>query len=315
MDQPMRPPAPDHVLADDAGLPPVPRVLTVAGSDSGGGAGLQADLKTVAAWGGYGLCVVTAVTAQNTQGVQSVHGMPVDVVRAQLESVAADIAVDAVKIGMLGSVPVMHAVADWLAAARPPRVVLDPVMVASSGDRLTDAAGDDARAAWARLVGLADLVTPNVPELEALAGRSVCAPPAEGGAADAPVAESAEATRRRAVGLARDLARTHGTAVLVKGGHLPVGRTETVLVDTLVRAHGEHAVTAPLVDTRATHGTGCTLSSALATVAATGASWEQALDTVRPWLTRALRRADRLGVGRSDLPTWHGPLDHGAPVR
>ena len=145
----------------------VPRVLSIAGSDSGGGAGIQADLKTIAAWGGYGLTAITAVTAQNTQGVQAVHPLPVDVVRAQLDSVAADIGLDAVKIGMLGSPELRDAVRDWLERVRPPRVVLDPVMVASSGDALSDAA---VPAGWAPLLAAVDVVTPNLPELAALTG-------------------------------------------------------------------------------------------------------------------------------------------------
>ena len=151
--------------------PAVPRVLSIAGSDSGGGAGVQADLKTIAAWGGYGMTAITAITAQNTQGVQAVHPLPVDVVRAQLDSVAADIAVDAVKIGMLGTVELMRAVAGWLEETRPAVVVLDPVMVASSGDALTAVGDDDGRAAWSRLLRAAHLVTPNLPELARLTGR------------------------------------------------------------------------------------------------------------------------------------------------
>ena len=151
--------------------PAVPRVLSIAGSDSGGGAGVQADLKTIAAWGGYGMTAITAITAPTTQGVQAVHPLPVDVVRAQLDSVAADIAVDAVKIGMLGTVELMRAVAGWLEETRPAVVVLDPVMVASSGDALTAVGDDDGRAAWSRLLRAAHLVTPNLPELARLTGR------------------------------------------------------------------------------------------------------------------------------------------------
>ena len=177
----------------------VPRVLSIAGSDSGGGAGVQADLKTIAAWGGYGMTAITAITAQNTQGVQAVHPLPVDVVRAQLDSVAADIAVDAVKIGMLGTVELMRAVAGWLEETRPAVVVLDPVMVASSGDALTAVGDDDGRAAWSRLLRAAHLVTPNLPELARLTGRD---------ATDWDAALDA----------ARGLAAEHGVTVLLKGG-------------------------------------------------------------------------------------------------
>lgn len=287
-------------------LRPPARVLAVAGSDSGGGAGIQADLATIGAWGGYGMTAVTAVTAQNTQGVQAVHVLPADVVTAQLEAVGADIGVDAVTIGMLGSVPVMHAVADWLEAARPPRVVLDPVMVASSGDRLTDAAGEDAEAAWARLLSLADLVTPNVPELAALTGRTL-------DEEDDPARALAAAVAAARGLVAADGPVGRGGTVLVKGGHLPAD-AEGCLTDVLVGPQGETAVTAPRVGTRATHGTGCTLSSALAVLAAGGRSWEEALRAARPWLTRALRGADGLGVGDRSRPTWHGPLDRRVPT-
>lgn len=271
--------------------PAVPRVLSIAGSDSGGGAGVQADLKTIAAWSGYGMTAITAITAQNTQGVQAVHPLPVDVVRAQLDSIAADIAVDAVKIGMLGTAELMGAVASWLEETRPAVVVLDPVMVASSGDALT-AVGDDGRAAWSRLLRSAHLVTPNLPELARLTGRD---------ATDWDAALDA----------ARGLAAEHDVTVLLKGGHLDEAEAAEV-PDAVVRVDGAvHEVRGPRVATRASHGTGCTLSSALATLAGAGLSWEDALERAKPWLADAMRAGEALVVGDASRPTWHGPVDHG----
>lgn len=272
--------------------PAVPRVLSIAGSDSGGGAGVQADLKTIAVWGGYGMTAITAITAQNTQGVQAVHPLPVDVVRAQLDSIAADIAVDAVKIGMLGTAELMGAVAGWLEETRPAVVVLDPVMVASSGDALTAVGDDDGRAAWSRLLRAAHLVTPNLPELARLTGRD---------------STDWEAALDAAGGLAAE----HEVTVLLKGGHLDEAAAAEV-PDAVVRVAGAvHEVRGPRVATRASHGTGCTLSSALATLAGAGLSWEDALERAKPWLADAMRAGEALAVGDASRPTWHGPVDHG----
>ncbi|TFI01493.1 bifunctional hydroxymethylpyrimidine kinase/phosphomethylpyrimidine kinase [Micrococcus lylae] len=266
----------------------VPRVLSIAGSDSGGGAGIQADVKTIAAWGGYGMTVVTAVTAQNTQGVQAVHPLPPEVVQDQLDAVGSDIAVDAVKVGMLGSPAVMEVVSAWLEGCAAP-VVLDPVMVASSGDSLTAV---DA-AAWVRLLDAADLVTPNLPELEILTGERV------------PDWESA-------MEAAGELAARHAVTVLVKGGHLDPDEHPAGVPDALV-VPGEDAVvvTGPWQRVRSTHGTGCTLASALATLAGARLDWEQALRQAKPWLAEAMGRGEALAVGRAELPGWHGPVDHG----
>lgn len=291
--------------AHAAAAPAVPRVLGIAGSDSGGGAGIQADLKTIAAWGGYGMTVVTAVTAQNTQGVQAVHPLPPQAVQDQLDSIGADIAVDAVKVGMLGSPAVMEVVAAWLEECPAPAVV-DPVMVASSGDSLTAA---DA-AAWERLLDAADLVTPNLPELEVLTGRT---PP----------------DWNSALAAARELADRHRVTVLAKGGHLDPSDHPDGVPDALVapgtgpgceaaNEAGRHrpgeaavVVTGPWRHVRSTHGTGCTLSSAMATLAGSGLGWEQALRRAKPWLAEAMARGEALAVGRAALPGWHGPVDHG----
>ncbi|WP_286670218.1 bifunctional hydroxymethylpyrimidine kinase/phosphomethylpyrimidine kinase [Micrococcus porci] len=287
--------------------PAVPRVLSIAGSDSGGGAGIQADLKTIAEWGGYGMTAITAITAQNTQGVQAVHPLPAEVVRAQLDSVASDIAVDAVKVGMLGTAELMRVVADWLEEARPAVVVVDPVMAATSGHALTPVGDAEAHAAWGRLLRAAHLVTPNLPELARLAGR-----PLDSWAA--------------ALDAARELAAAHAVTVLAKGGHLadltradPEGAeagddpdAEGGVPDALVRPDGSvHEVRGPRVESGATHGTGCTLSAALATLAAGGLGWEDAIERAKPWLAQAMVAGEALAVGDRTRPTWHGPVDHG----
>jgi hydroxymethylpyrimidine kinase/phosphomethylpyrimidine kinase/thiamine-phosphate diphosphorylase len=291
----------------------VPRVLSIAGTDPTGGAGIQADLKSIAANGGYGMAVVTALVAQNTRGVREIHVPPVAFLRAQLDAVSDDVVIDAVKIGMLGSAAVVDEVADWLRAVRPPVVVLDPVMVAQSGDALLDA---DATAALRRLLPLADVVTPNLPELAALL--------------DAPEADGWD----QALAQGRDLASRHGVRVVVKGGHLRADDCPDALVtpgalvapDALVTPDalatpdapsgtdaedGTDAepvvviVAGPRIATTSTHGTGCSLSSALATLHPRRGDWLAALTEAKSWLTGSLVHADDLEVG-----SGAGPLDH-----
>jgi hydroxymethylpyrimidine/phosphomethylpyrimidine kinase len=264
-----------------------PRLLTIAGSDSGGGAGIQADLKTFAAHGAYGMSAITALTAQNTRGVRAVLETPPDFVAAQIDAVFEDVGVDAVKIGMLGSAPVVLAVADrlrWWLERNPVPVVLDPVMIAKSGHALLR---DDAVAALIEdLLPLATLVTPNLPELARITGVF------------AGVAGS-EAERLRA---ASALA-SRGTAVLAKGGHAE----GEGMVDLLVEPGGavyrfEH----PRLATSSTHGTGCTLSSAIAARLARGDGLEAAVAGAIDWLYEAMKAAYPLGSG----PAGHGPVDH-----
>ncbi|TCD06799.1 bifunctional hydroxymethylpyrimidine kinase/phosphomethylpyrimidine kinase [Erythrobacteraceae bacterium CFH 75059] len=256
-----------------------PRVLVIAGSDSSGGAGIQADIKTVTMRGGYAMTAITAITAQNTTGVQAVDLLSPALIVAQIDSCLADIGADAVKIGMLGSAAAAQAVAVRLAQTGLP-FVFDPVMVATSGAVLADA---DTIAAFGRLMRLARVVTPNLPELEALAGTSL--------RGDAEVAAAA-----------RTLAAGHGCAVLAKGGHGDGGE----VVDWLVTPDGDVTRFAgPRIDTRHTHGTGCTLASALATEIGRGASLADAVDTARRFVAEALRAAPGLGAGA-------GPLGHQA---
>jgi hydroxymethylpyrimidine/phosphomethylpyrimidine kinase len=279
------------------------RILIVAGSDSGGGAGIQADIKTVTMLGGHAMTAITAITAQNTLGVQAVHQVPTDMVLAQIDSVVSDIGVDAVKIGMIGSAETANAVADYLTSlfsreAAPRKVLLcggpkgvspdwtpafageqeragyhhparipvvfDPVMIATSGSILADA---DTIAAFSRLMRIAALVTPNLPELAALGGESAI--------------------------------RALGPAVLIKGGH-GEGR---LITDRLVTDVAETVWTNPRIDTRHAHGTGCTLASGIATGLAQGMTLDAAIDRAIAFVRAALANAPGLGAG-------HGPMGH-----
>jgi hydroxymethylpyrimidine/phosphomethylpyrimidine kinase len=255
--------------------------LTIAGSDSGGGAGIQADLKTFAALGVYGASAITALTAQNTQGVDAVLAVPPDFVGAQIWAAAGDLEVAAIKIGMLATAPVIGAVADGLADFQGVPVVLDPVMVAASGDKLLD---EDAIATLrARLLPLATLITPNLPEAAALLE----------------VSEARNEQEMSEQGAA--LLAIGARAVLVKGGHL---RGEQA-VDLLVTAEGVEHFAAPRVATRNTHGTGCTLSSAIAAELAKGASLRDAVARSKSFVTEALKQADALHIGKGRGPVHH----------
>ncbi|WP_218219913.1 bifunctional hydroxymethylpyrimidine kinase/phosphomethylpyrimidine kinase [Nesterenkonia sp. Act20] len=277
----------------------IPNILSIAGTDPTGGAGVQADLKSFAAHRGYGMCVVTALVAQNTRGVREIHLPPASFLRAQLDAVSEDVAIDAIKIGMLGTAEIITTVADWLDATwadddSRPRLVLDPVMVATSGDRLLDAAAETALIAF---LHRAELITPNVPELALLAG-------------------AAQAQDPQAMVLqARTVADAHQVVVLAKGGHLEDDTAQQQVVDTLVYPlqHGvrprEEQFTSPRIHTQNTHGTGCSVSAALATLTARGYSWTEALPVVKQWMTHALEASETLEVG-----TGHGPIQHFAEL-
>ncbi|KRE80216.1 hydroxymethylpyrimidine kinase [Arthrobacter sp. Soil763] len=269
----------------------IPRVLAIAGSDPSGGAGVQADLKSIAAHGGYGMAAITALTAQNTRGVRAVHVPPAAFLTSQLEAISEDITVDAVKIGMLGDAAVIEAVRAWLEKARPAVVVLDPVMVATSGDRLLQ---ESSEAALRALLPLADLITPNLAELGMLLG--------EPAANDWP----------GALQQGKRLAAATGTTVLVKGGHLAgsAGTDDGGCPDALINTGGvlgreQVVVEGERIATGNSHGTGCSLSSALATVQARAGNWEAALREVKPWLLGALREAGQLEVGGGNGPVHH----------
>ena len=262
----------------------VPRILCIAGTDPSGGAGLLADTKSVTAMGGYAMGVVTAVTVQNTRGVAGVHAVPVDTVIAQLDAVADDVQIDAVKIGMLGEASLVEAVGAWLRRRRPPHIVLDPVMVATTGGRL---ASEDAAYMLRDLVPLVDLVTPNVPELGVLCGSDT-ATDIEG------IVSQAELVHEQT-----------GSAVLATTGDLEDGSAEDVMVESETDRRTTLRLPFVRVETPHTHGTGCSLSSALATARVGAPDWEAAYRRVRPWMDGALHGGLSLDVGQGA-----GPLDH-----
>ncbi|MET0137832.1 MAG: bifunctional hydroxymethylpyrimidine kinase/phosphomethylpyrimidine kinase [Sphingobium sp.] len=258
----------------------IARILIVAGSDSGGGAGVQADIKTVTMLGGHAMTAITAITAQNTLGVQAVHVVPTEMVLAQIDSLVSDIGVDAVKIGMIGSAETARAVADRLARMEGVPIVFDPVMVATSGSVLAD---ESTVAAFRALMGLATLVTPNVPELAALAGMAVAS------------IEDMEVAAHR-------LMEAHGSAILAKGGHLPPTQDGSIH-DLLVTREAVSTYTNRRIETRHSHGTGCTLASAIATGLGQGAALDVAVDRAEHFVGAALAAAPGLGAG-------HGPMGH-----
>ncbi|MET1089471.1 MAG: bifunctional hydroxymethylpyrimidine kinase/phosphomethylpyrimidine kinase [Arthrobacter sp.] len=278
-------PSPATFAAPGAPGRAVPRVLSIAGSDPSGGAGIQADLKSIAALGGYGMAAITALTAQNTHGVRSVHMPPADFLAAQLDALSDDIGIDAVKIGMLGSAEVIEAVGDWLSKVRPAVVVLDPVMVATSGDRLLQ---ESAEAALRGLLPLAHLITPNLAELAMLVGGEV------------------QGNWAGALEQGRILSTATGATVLVKGGHLDGNECPDALVNTAGLLSGEVVVLqGERVATRNSHGTGCSLSSAMATAQARLGDWEASLREVKPWLAGALEASVGLEVGTGSGPVHH----------
>lgn len=261
----------------------IPRILSIAGTDPTGGAGLHADLKSISAAGGFAMGAVTAIVAQNTNGVTSIEMPSDDIVTAQLNAVSDDVEIDGVKIGMLGTTDVISTVRAWLEQHNAPVVVLDPVMVATSGDRLLV---PKAEAALLDMLHLADYITPNIPELEVIAGVAQ-------GSIDSPEAAQSAAQR---------VAQRFHVRVVMKGGHL----SDEVLSNAIVDENGVIAqVTCPRVHTSSTHGTGCSMSSALATRLAAGESAQDALSWVTSWLYESISHGEALHVGYG-----HGPVDH-----
>ena len=259
------------------------RVLILAGSDSGGGAGVQADIKTVTALGGYAATAITAITVQNTLGVSGVHAIPPAVVEAQAAAVLDDIGADALKTGMLGDVAMVEAVARVLDRAAGAPAVIDPVITAKGGAALL--ASEAVAAVRSLLIPRAALLTPNAPEAEALTGLAVA---------------TTDDLRRAGEALLQAGAK----AVLMKGGHVPGER----VVDLLLTADGETAFEGERIETRHTHGTGCTLASACATGLAQGLPLVAAAARAWDYVHEAMLRAPGFGAG-------HGPLDHAWPVR
>src|ERR1044071_8716050 len=271
-------PEPPHF---DETLMTTPIALTIAGSDSSGGAGIQADLKTFAAFGVYGASVITALTAQNTTGVSGIHQVPAEFVTAQIDAVFSDLAVGAVKIGMVAHPPAIDAIVAGLKRWSPKHVVLDPVMVATSGDRLLATEAVDALRT--KLIPRASVITPNLPEAAALLDEAV--------AADEATVEK-QGGRLLALGC---------QAGLIKGGHGEGAES----IDYLVDSSGITALAAPRVATKNTHGTGCSLSSAIAAGLAKGEGMETAVRNAKAWVSAAIAAADRFSVGRG-----HGPIHH-----
>jgi hydroxymethylpyrimidine/phosphomethylpyrimidine kinase len=240
-----------------------PRILVIAGSDSGGGAGVQSDIKTITMLGGYAMTAVTAITAQNTLGVHAVHRVPPDMIVAQIDACLADIGADAIKIGMIGSAEAVEAIADRIEAVSLP-IVFDPVMVATSGSRLADAR---TVAAFGRLMARASVVTPNLPEADALGGAAAIL--------------------------------RHGCHLALKGGH---GR-DPVILDQLIAPGGRVlcALRKPRIDTTSTHGTGCTFASALATGLGAGLAIEKAFERAVAFVRAAIEAAPGFGQGHGPL--------------
>lgn len=263
-----------------------PRVLSIAGSDSGGGAGIQADLKTFSALGCYGMTAITALTAQNTQGVRGIHGVPPEFLAAQLEAVLEDIGADAVKIGMLHAPEIVRVVAQAIRKYQLKHVVLDPVMVATSGDRLI--AEETVSVLVRELFPLATVVTPNLDEAELLLGHKIAGIPALDGAA-------------------RELQALGAPGVLLKGGHLKGDE----VVDLLLQGDRTPLrLASPRIASENVHGTGCTLSSAIAAQLALGHGLEDAVRLARAYILGAIAAGADVHTGRG-----HGPLNHGyAPV-
>lgn len=261
------------------------RLLTIAGSDSGGGAGIQADLKTFSACGCYGMSAVTALTAQNTQGVRAIHPVPVAFLEAQIRAVLEDIGVDAIKIGMLHSSEVIETVARLLKDFRCERVVLDPVMVATSGDKLIEDGAIESMKS--QLFPVVTMITPNIPEAQLLLGQEIS------GEKDLPAA-------------ARKLSDEHNLSILLKAGHLSGDRLQDVLIT--VHNGEQYLYTNRRVTTRNTHGTGCTLSSAVASFLGRGLDLPEAVKEAEKYLHQAITTGSEYTLGQG-----YGPVHHFAP--
>lgn len=256
------------------------RVLTIAGSDSGGGAGIQADLKTFSALGCYGMSVITALTAQNTVAVKAIQAVPVEFIQSQIEAVIEDIGVDAIKIGMLHSPEVIHTVSSALKKYKPKNIVLDPVMVAKSGDHLLKL--ESIAALKSELLPLATVITPNLPEASVLLGRPI---------------ETKDTMEEAAI----DLMKLGPQAILIKGGHLTTNESSDFLLTARFKQWFPHV----RLETPNTHGTGCTFSSAIASHLAKGHDLEEAVTLSKKYLSAALEKGAQYKIGNG-----HGPVHH-----
>ncbi|NLS12053.1 bifunctional hydroxymethylpyrimidine kinase/phosphomethylpyrimidine kinase [Vibrio sp. SM6] len=259
-----------------------PIVLTIAGSDSGGGAGIQADIKAISATGSYACSVITAITAQNTLGVNAIFPIPIEHVEHQLDAVFSDLNVVAVKVGMLADSAIIHAVAKKLMQYQPPFLVVDPVMVATSGDLLLEQSAISTLKTT--LLPMANLITPNLPEGAALTGLPV------------------PNTEQEMTQLIDELRQIGCDAVLLKGGHLETSRDSN---DLLILPDATQKLTSKRIATRNTHGTGCTLSAAIASYLAQGHDLQSAVVEAKHYITAAIAHADELVIGQG-----HGPVHH-----
>lgn len=260
----------------------ISRLLSIAGSDSGGGAGIQADIKTASAFGVYAATAVTAVTAQNTRGVEAVHVIPANIVESQISCVLDDIGADAVKVGMLATAEICGTVAQALSALTCP-IIVDPVMISTSGSRLLDEQAIGIL--FNQLLPMASLVTPNIPEFDALFSLN-------------------QPTAMQRTKVAKAFCERFGTSVLIKGGH----DIEHTVTDTLVTANTVHTFQAPRLYTANTHGTGCTLSAAIASLVARGMNLVDAVSAAHDFVQLAIKTAPGLGQG-------HGPLNFLQPKK
>lgn len=261
-----------------------PIVLTIAGSDSGGGAGIQADIKAISATGSYACSVITALTAQNTCGVQAVYPIEPSFIERQCDAVFSDLAIDAVKIGMLGDVATIKAVAKAIKKHSPKCVVLDPVMVATSGDLLLEK--NAISTLIDELLPLADIITPNMPEALALLGMDT---------------KDIPESPQQVLSIARQILALGCQSVLVKGGH----QSGSLSLDYWVSADSEHSFSAERIATQNTHGTGCTLSSSIASYLAQEQSLYQAIEQAKSYITQAIACADQLNIGSGSGPVHH----------
>ncbi|MEH6442623.1 MAG: bifunctional hydroxymethylpyrimidine kinase/phosphomethylpyrimidine kinase [Oceanospirillaceae bacterium] len=261
-----------------------PIVLTIAGSDSGGGAGIQADIKAISATGSYACSVITALTAQNTQGVSAVLSVNQHFIEQQLAAVFSDIAVDVVKIGMLADAATITTVAKALRKYKPRQIVLDPVMVATSGDVLL--ANEAISALITQLFPIATVITPNIPEAMALLGRK---------------GEDTPNSDQQSLSICRELLELGCQSVLLKGGH----QTGANSTDFWLSNENQHNFTAPRIATKNTHGTGCTLSSAIASYLAQGQDLQTAISNAKAYISHAISHADELHIGKGSGPVHH----------
>ncbi|MDO4163660.1 MAG: bifunctional hydroxymethylpyrimidine kinase/phosphomethylpyrimidine kinase [Bacteroides sp.] len=259
------------------------KVLSIAGSDPSGGAGIQADIKTISALGGYAAAVITAVTAQNTWGVQAVYPLPADIVRKQIESVMDDLQPEAIKIGMVHDTTIVQVIAECLRKYRPTFIVYDPVMVSTSGRRLMTE--DTMQSICRELFPLCTLITPNLSEAEMLSGHSIANP------------DEMERT-------SEELSRQYHTSILLKGGHLE----GTTMCDVLHHQGNTIRYAAPKVESRNLHGTGCTLSSAIATFLSMGHTLETSVRLSKEYVHQAIENGRELSIGHGNGPLWHFPL-------